>query len=302
MKVRVKNRGGRDLGEFIVNGSDTFSSFQRQFAEKNRKYYVERQWFTIGGSGDGKDFGTPVRDANARFSELGIKDGDSITFKDLGPQIAWRTVFFVEYAGPILMHALVYFVPQLFYSQPVGERHLIQKLAFAMVVIHYLKREYETAFVHHFSNATMPIFNIFKNSFHYWILGGLFIAYYLYHPLYTAPTNNPNVIYAATALFLLFELGNLWAHFVLRNLRPPGTRVKGIPKGGLFNLVTCANYTYEIAAWTAFAAITQVLTAYLFLLVSTAQIAQWALKKHIALKKEFGASAPKRKILFPFLW
>jgi hypothetical protein len=42
------------------------------------------------------------------------------------------------------------------------------RLALALVVLHYLKREVETVFVHRFSNGTMPLFNIFKNSTHYW--------------------------------------------------------------------------------------------------------------------------------------
>jgi very-long-chain enoyl-CoA reductase len=245
-----------------------------------------------------------LKDGSARFSAMPIKENDTVTFKDLGPQISWRTVFMVEYFGPILMHALCYFLPQVFYSQPAKEKHLIQHVAFALVVLHYAKREYESVFVHHFSNATMPAFNIIKNSTHYWLLGGLFISYYLYHPLYTAPTNNRNLIYAAAAIFVLAELGNLKAHMTLRDLRPAGTKDRGIPRGGLFEYVTCANYTYELLAWLVFAIFTQVLTAWLFFVVSFGQIAIWALKKHVALKKEFGASGklPKRKILVPFIW
>ena len=44
-----------------------------------------------------------------------------------------------------------------------------------------LKRELETIFVHT-SNATMPAFNIFKNSGHYWILSGFNLAYFIYGP------------------------------------------------------------------------------------------------------------------------
>ena len=42
--------------------------------------------------------------------------------------------------------------------------------------------------------------------------------------------------------------------------------------------------------------------ALLFLIVSTRQMAIWAAKKHKAYKKEFGASYPKRKAMFPFIF
>jgi len=295
--VKVLSRSGRDMGSFPLQRNQPFDRFKQQFYEKHRKYTPDRQWFTL----DTPDK-APVKDSAALVSTLQIKNGDTLTFKDLGLQIAWRTVFMVEYFGPILVHALFYFLPQLFYSEAVTRRHYVQKIAFALVVFHYLKREFETVFVHHFSNATMPIFNIFKNSFHYWVLGGLSIAYFLYHPHYTPPIKSDAIVSLCAVLFVLAELGNLHAHVVLKNLRPPGTKVKGIPRGGLFEFVTCANYTYEILAWVIFALFTQTLTAYVFLVVSTAQIAQWALKKHIAMKKEFGDKVPRRKILFPFIW
>jgi very-long-chain enoyl-CoA reductase len=93
----------------------------------------------------------------------------TLVFKDLGLQIGWDTVFYIEYFGPILMHSLFYWLPQLFYSQPGGgypAKSYVQTLAYVCVVAHYVKRELETAFVHRFSAATMPFRNVFKNSFH----------------------------------------------------------------------------------------------------------------------------------------
>jgi very-long-chain enoyl-CoA reductase len=55
----------------------------------------------------------------AQLSSFGLKDNDTIIFKDLGPQIAWKTVFHVEYAGPILIHALFYFCSNLCYGESV---------------------------------------------------------------------------------------------------------------------------------------------------------------------------------------
>jgi very-long-chain enoyl-CoA reductase len=34
-----------------------------------------------------------------------------------GPQISWRTVFLIEYGGPLVIHPLVYYLPKLFYGQ-----------------------------------------------------------------------------------------------------------------------------------------------------------------------------------------
>jgi very-long-chain enoyl-CoA reductase len=114
------------------------------------------------------------------------------------------------------------------------------------VLFHYFKREVETIFVHRFSNATMPWFNIIKNSMHYWFLSGLMIAYFLYHPLYTPPAwlvASPIVMYALVGGFFIAELNNFQCHMILRNLRAAGTKERGIPKGNMFKFVSCANCT-----------------------------------------------------------
>lgn len=75
-------------------------------------------------------------------------------------------------------------------------------------------------------------------------------------------------------------------HVILANLRPAGA-AKGyaIPRGFLFNLITCPNYTAEILGWVAFTVATQTAAAGLFTLVGAAQMAQWALGKHKRLLK-----------------
>ena len=37
-----------------------------------------------------------------------------VVFKDLGPQIGYRTVFILEYLGPLLIYPIFYFVPQIY--------------------------------------------------------------------------------------------------------------------------------------------------------------------------------------------
>jgi len=50
-----------------------------------------------------------ILDDTKVLSTYGLKSGDSIVVKDLGPQISWRTVFIVEYLGPLLIHILFVF-------------------------------------------------------------------------------------------------------------------------------------------------------------------------------------------------
>jgi len=223
-----------------------------------------------------------------------------VYFKDLGTQVSWTTVFLVEYAGPILITGLILAARKFIYgSNP--PLHLNQKLGVAMVVGHYLKRELETLFVHRFSNETMPIFNIFKNCAHYWILMGLSI-YFLLHPKYTPPAwATPKILYGLTGAFTLFELMNLKCHIILRNLRPPGSTVRGIPRGGGFGLVSCANYMWEGLSWLTFSIQSQTLFSWVFFCCSAGQMLIWALKKHKKLRQDFKDYPKKRKAMIPFV-
>ena len=176
----------------------------------------------------------------------------TLVFKDLGPQVSWTTVFLVEYGGPIVITLLLLlFRKQIYGSNP--ELTYNQKLGVAMALGHYIKREFETLFVHKFSNDTMPLSNIFKNSFHYFVLFGFLTMYFYLRPDYTPPAWANDTIFTASAvLFTIFELLNLKAHMILSALRKPGTTQRGIPEGWGFGLVSCANYFYEAMAWIVF--------------------------------------------------
>jgi len=171
-----------------------------------------------------------------------------------------------------------------------------------MAIAHYVKRELETIFVHRFSNDTMPLMNIFKNSTHYWIFFGAFTMYFLLHPLYTSPSwISEEMSYGLTALFLIFEFFNFQCHMVLKNLRRPGTTERGIPKGWGFGLVSCANYFWESLCWLTFAVQCHVLGGYFFLALSFFQMLDWALKKHNRYKKDFKDYPRGRKAMVPFI-
>ncbi|KAF9532708.1 3-oxo-5-alpha-steroid 4-dehydrogenase-domain-containing protein [Crepidotus variabilis] len=238
-----------------------------------------------------------------------LKDGLEFKLKDLGPQISWTTVFLVEYAGPLLIHPLFFYCPKLWYGKNF-EHSALQKYVFAFVMLHFLKRELETLFVHRFSHATMPWFNIVKNSGHYHILSGVLLAFDIYRPKYSATSpyilntirNDEQFLWICTGIWLYAELSNLHTHLKVRSLRPPGSTKRAIPYGYGFNLVSLPNYFFEIIAWTTISVMTNSAAAWLFTIVATGQMALWAIKKHKNYKKEFGKEYPRaRKAMIPFL-
>ena len=174
----------------------------------------------------------------------------------------------------------------------------------AMVVLHFIKREFETIFVHKFSANTMPAFNIFKNSGHYWGLSGFNLAYWLYAP--TALAAKPSfalstpITYAGIALYIYGELSNLYTHLTLSSLRSRGGTERGIPTGYGFNWVTCPNYLFETIAWVGICLVSRSWSTVLFTVVAWAQMQQWARQKERQYRTDFGDRYKKHKhVLLP---
>jgi len=112
--------------------------------------------------------------------------------------------------------------------------------------------------------------------------------------------NDQMVTAALVGAFCFFEFMNFMCHMTLKNLRTPGSRERKIPYGWGFDKISCANYFWESLSWLVFAVFSQCFGAYLFWLVSTLQMLDWALKKHRNYKKEF-ENYPRRKAMFPYL-
>ncbi|KAJ5375067.1 hypothetical protein N7517_007073 [Penicillium concentricum] len=257
----------------------------------------------------GSDHSVVPNSINTTIEDTGMRNSSVIYVKDLGPQIAWRTVFIIEYLGPLLIPALFLFPlrPFLYFTfdKPLPPPSDLQLLVCALLSVHFLKREFETIFVHRFSSATMPARNIVKNSAHYWVLAGFNIAYWVFRPDATAATSTPNqfLVYGGLALFVFGELANLNAHYILRNLRRPGTTERGIPSGFGFSAVTCPNYFFEIVAWLGIFLVSQLNWSVLFfVLIGGLQMWSWGWKKEKRYRKEFGDKyKKKRAVIFPGL-
>ena len=256
-----------------------------------------------------------LQDDEKKISDYS-KDSILVFVRDMGPQIDWKTVFVIEYFGPLIIHPFFYYCQSFIYGSKFAHSR-DQQLVFVFVMLHFLKREYETLFVHRFSLATMPVRNIFKNSGHYWVLSGFFMGYFVYAPpsyfdrqagllqrlLFSRqviPLRDDYMYYALIALWVFSELSTFATHLNLASLRAPGTRDRKIPFGYGFNLVTCPNYFFEALAWTAVFLVSQNWSTFVFLIVSIIQMWFWAVKKHRRYRREFPDYPKNRKIMFPF--
>lgn len=284
-----------------VDKSISIGQVKKMISEKKSSLYPERIALRLEAKGK-------ILSDSQPLNSLDMPNGNQLYFKDLGPQIGWSTVFLCEYAGPLLCYMITYPRPEILYGPKAASAnyHQVVNIAAACWTFHYLKRILETLFVHRFSHATMPLTNLFKNCSYYWGFA-FFVGYFVNHPLYTPPMLKDVQIYGGLLGFLFSELGNYSIHIALRNLRPPGTKERKIPvpTGNpftlLFNLVSCPNYTYEIAAWVSFSLMTQSLPALMFALAGGGQMVIWALGKHRNYKKEFPNYPRSRKSIFPFL-
>jgi 3-oxo-5-alpha-steroid 4-dehydrogenase 1 len=144
------------------------------------------------------------------------------------------------------------------------------------------------------------------------VLNAMMQGWWLFFESYKMPvdqyvntwlTSAPFLI--GTALFLLGFIINLHADHIIRHLRKtPDDTKHYLPKGGLFNRVTSANYFGEIIEWMGFAILTWSLAGFVFFIWTCANLIPRAASIHRRYAKEFGSEMTQRKLkcVFPYLY
>ncbi len=103
---------------------------------------------------------------------------------------------------------------------------------------------------------------------------------------------------------LLFFAGwviNKHSDHVLANLRAPGEKGYKIPRGGLFEYVSCPNYLGEMITWLGWTIATWSIGGIFFLLWTICNLGPRAFTHHKWYKKTFPDYPAKRKALIPFV-
>lgn len=225
-----------------------------------------------------------------------------VMYKDLGPQIAFRPVYVMEYLGPWFLYALfaLRIVP-VYGAKASVPLNTAQKIAFLLWMVHYSKRLLETFFVHEFGTLTMPVFNLFKNCAYYWSFA-VAVGWNVNIPNESELADWHVII--GFPWFCIFMLLNFVCHMRLKYMRPKGTNAFVIPHGGLFEYITCPNYFCEIMTWVGFNILTGFTPAGVaFNIVGALQMLQWAKQRRAKYVKLFGKQWPRnRYVLFPFIY
>ena len=105
------------------------------------------------------------------------------------------------------------------------------------------------------------------------------------------------------AIFLTGFVINLHSDHIVRNLRQPGDNAFHIPRGGMFEYVTSANYLGELTEWVGWAIMTWSSAGLVFAIWTFANLGPRANTHHNWYIKKFGDEYPRdRKRMIPFLY
>lgn len=83
-----------------------------------------------------------LEDDSKTLDSYGVSPSTVLIFKDLGPQIGYRTVFLLEYFGPIVFVSLFALRPQLIFGESASsaEFNWVALLGVISWNMHFIKR------------------------------------------------------------------------------------------------------------------------------------------------------------------
>ena len=229
----------------------------------------------------------------------------------LRKRLSRRMVMALAYLGGAVGFLLVYATRALPIAEVTQGTAVTSMSAMLMWLLvptlwtaHFLRRTIEVLVVHHYNRMMSPAEFIGTSAYYFGF--GIWIAGDLADAGLAPPANGQLLI--GIALFVVGEAGNAWHHLVLKRLRDGNRRGEfAIPDGGLFRLVSCPHYLFELVGWTGFLALQPNVATGAFLLVSFVVLLNRALIRHRAYRTIFDgrqgrqAYPSQRKALIPFV-
>jgi hypothetical protein len=216
------------------------------------------------------------------------------TSRNWGPTVDNRLAWFV-----MEIVVLVVFWRVVFRSdRPLAGPALAMALLFTF---HYLHRAVVFPFRLRTRGKRMPLV-IILSAVLFNVVNGSLLGWQLarrgdYPPSWFA---DPCFV-AGLVLFVTGMAANWWADRTLIALRKPGETGYAIPRGGLFEWVSCPNHLGEIVEWAGFALMTWSLPGFAFAFWTAANLVPRALAHHRWYQATFPEYPAGRKAVIPGL-
>ncbi|KAL2526073.1 3-oxo-5-alpha-steroid 4-dehydrogenase family protein [Abeliophyllum distichum] len=174
-----------------------------------------------------------------------------------------------------------------------GTRFMMLKFA---VTFHFLKRDLEVLFLHKFSGF-MVLDSVIIISVSYFTAAASMI--YLQHLTLGFREPLVDLKYLGLLLFVVGICGNFYHHYLLSKLREKNEKGYQIPRGGLFSMVICPHYLFEIIVFLGISLISQTPFSYstaigiaLYLVTRSYATRKWYLSKFENFPKNVKALVP----------
>ncbi|XP_060186356.1 uncharacterized protein LOC132615775 [Lycium barbarum] len=180
----------------------------------------------------------------SKFWNVNTNSASSSNF--LQRKMSSKLGMFILYAPACAMGFASFFL-----YQDGGTRFMMLK---AVVTIHFLKRVLEVLFVHKYSGG-MVLGSVLLISSIYLSLAVVIIFIQHLTLGYTEP--EVDLKYIGLLIFLVGICGNFYHHYLLSKLRDQREKGYKIPQGGLFSVVICPHYLFEILGFIGISFISQ---------------------------------------------
>lgn len=213
-----------------------------------------------------------------------------------GPMVPNKLAWILMETPPPLFFVLYFFIGSVEINLPVI-------LFFGMWQAHYVHRAFIYPFTIRNGHKKMPLvvmlmgmaFNIgnaYVNGRYLFTFSGGYPDTWLKDPRFII----------GLILFVVGFIINRWADSVLRGLRRRGEKGYRIPRGGLFNRISCPNYFGEIIEWIGWAVATWSLAGLAFAVWTFANLVPRARSHHSWYHSHFPEYPPERNALIPWFW
>ncbi|XP_046343882.1 3-oxo-5-alpha-steroid 4-dehydrogenase 1-like isoform X1 [Haliotis rufescens] len=205
--------------------------------------------------------------------------------------VAWAIQELPSFAVPLLLLAL---------SDSPKIHDLPNKIILGLFLLHYFQRTFIFSPLIKGGKATPLV--PFLMAFVFCTMNGYLQGRYLLrYADFSADWERKPTFLLGIAMFFSGMFINIQSDSILRNLRDPGETCYKIPRGGMFEYVSGANFLGEILEWWGFAVASCTLPALGFAVFTTCNIGPRACQHHQWYRQKFEDYPKGRRAVLPFI-